>query len=322
MKKIKKYIDYTTENPMMLPINEGRGIPNILKKILNDIFEDVLYKIENPTKPILLDFGFGKFNIKNLHINITNRVISEIYATSSFGIYDGTYLKSPIIDIHLDYNNFDKLDLKRVILHELLHIYEIFNRIKGETKKDLQWGLNKVLLDIRKNYSDDKFISDFIYLIYLSLDQEINSRVAETYILLMEINSDDKILLIDELKKTPSWKYKKYLEEFDYKKYKISTERLNEFFEELSDKILSKYNVDFNLYKNPTINNWIVLFRKKSKYFEKKLMKLIDEVINDVNMIDTSYVDIDDNEGLSEKYITKYDVNLEKKSLNFKKNRE
>jgi hypothetical protein len=62
-----------------------------------------------------------------------------------------------------------KVDLKRVITHELLHIYEIFNRIIKGSKKDLQWALSKNLMNIRDKYKS-KFIQDFIYLIYLSLD--------------------------------------------------------------------------------------------------------------------------------------------------------
>lgn len=312
---------YTSNNPMLIPINESRGIPNILKNIINDVFYKVINKIKNPNEIIILDFEYEKFNIKNLHINIIDRKISDIYATSKFGIFNGKELKNSIIDIYLDFNKYDNIDLKRIILHELLHIYEIFNRIKNKSKKDLQWNINKILLDIRSKYTDT-FLSDFIYMIYLSLDQEINSRVAETYIILMEINSDNRKELINELKNTSAWKYKNYLNDFNVNDYKIDEYLFLEFLNELSEKILSKYDVNFKIFKRNDINDWLKLFKKKSKYFENKLLKLVDEVINDVKLIKTSYVDIDKTKKLSEQFITKYDTFLENKSIEYKNKRK
>ncbi len=312
---IKNFKKYSTENPMMIPINEGRGIPNILKEIINDVYDKVLYQIENPSSLISLDYNYDKFNIKNLYISTNNEKRKEIYAVSKFSIFGGEYLKSPSIYIYLDVNNFNKLDLKRVILHELLHIYEIFNRIKNKTKKDIQWGLNNSLLKLRDKYTNSD-ISDFIYMIYLSLDHEINARVAETYIILMDQNTDNRANLLKELKNTSAWKYKEYLSD-----YNIDVD-ISEFLNDLSNEMLKKYDNNFKIFKKNDTKYWIKLFKKKSKQFESKLLKIIYEVINDVNMLNSSYVDIDDSKNLSEKFITVYDNKLEEFSKLYKKNRE
>jgi hypothetical protein len=316
-----KYLNYIdTKDPFMKPINEGRGVPNVLKEILDILFKKALESIKNPS-PISMDFSYQNFNVKNLYLSFKNVKRNEIYAYATFGIYSLGYLKSPSINIELDFSNFSELDLKRVILHELLHIYEVFNRIKGGTKRDIQWGLGKSLMNIRDKYRGDRFISDLIYLIYISLDHEINSRVCETYIILMELKSSDRKILIEELEKSSAWKYKNYLRDFKTDNYDIDVERLSDFLRDLSQNILKKYSINFNLYKNPSVGNWISLFRKKSRYFENKLMKLIDEVVNDIEMISTSYVDIGDG-NLSERYFTRFDPILWELSKNFKRNRD
>jgi hypothetical protein len=317
---MKRYFNYTTNNPMMIPIVESRGIPNILKNLLPDIFNKVINNI-NTKNIISFDFDYDNFKIQSLFVDIINKPINTIYATSQFGIFDGQYLKSPIIKIYLDIDNFDEINLKRVILHELLHIYEIFQRIKNKSKKSLQWDLNQILLKIRDKYSDDKFLNDFIYLIYLSLDQEINARIAETYSILMESNTDDYNTLISLIKNTESWKYKNYLNDFDANKYNIDQDKLKNFFDELI-KEFSKKSINFKLYNKNNLNYWTSLFKQKSKKYEQKLFKLIDEVINDVKMIQSAYVDIDDTKILSEKFITKFDSDLYKISLKFKDSRK
>lgn len=317
---MKKYFNYTTNNPMMIPIVESRGIPNILKNILPEVFNKVINNI-NTKNIISLDFDYDNFKIQSLFVDIINKPMNTIYATSQFGIFDGQYLKSPIIKIYLDIDNFDETNLKRVILHELLHIYEIFQRIKNKSKKSLQWDLNQILLKIRDKYSNDKFLNDFIYLIYLSLDQEINARIAETYTILMESNTDNYNTLISLIKNTESWKYKNYLNDFDANKYNIDQDKLNNFFDELI-KEFSKKSINFKLYNKNNLNYWTSLFKQKSKKYEQKLFKLIDEVINDVKMIQSAYVDIDDTKILSEKYITKFDSDLYNISLKFKNSRK
>lgn len=316
---------YTTEDPFMIsPKNqlfESRGIPNILKEMSEIISSDIIGN-ENKFQKIY-DFEKNNF-ISSISVEIKYHSDKEIYATSEFGIYTpvGKRLKGSKISIWMDIQNYDKIDLKRVITHELLHIYEVYNRIIGGSKKDLQWQLNNILIKIRGKYKDP-FIRDLCYLIYLSMDQEINARVSETYSILIENKTINKDILIDKLKLTSAWKYSEYLTTFDYKIKTIDYRELIKFFTELNTLVRSKFKeINFNIYKIPNsekeckevLKGWIVLFRKKGKYFQHKLMKIIDEVINDVKMIESSYIQYDESKRLSKKYIFKYDRFLERNS--------
>jgi hypothetical protein len=236
-------------------------------------------------------------------------------------------MKNAEINIYLDINNFNKKELKKCLLHELLHIFEFYNRYKKKSKKDIQWKINQHLIDLRKKYID-VFIQDFIYHIYLSFDHEINARVSETYIVLMEdslLSSD----LMRELEKTSAWKYKEYLKNFNYNNYKINYELLKDFFIELNTYI-KKYSIkNFNIHTIPNsekdcdflLKKYKKYFNKKSKYMENKLIKLLKEVENDLKLIDSYHVVIDETKNFSEKYVTIFDKNLKRKSKIFKFNR-
>jgi hypothetical protein len=185
------------------------------------------------------------------------------------------------------------------LLHELLHIYEIYFRIK-EDKKSLQWSIGKIIQDIRNKYVDDKFISDLWYAIYLSFNHEIGARVCETYTVLMDLMICDKKKLLDELSKTTAWKYKDYLKNWKVK-HDIDYNLLLAFLTELNTEISKKFELNNKVFRIPLnekdcdliIKEWLVIFKKKSKYFEDKLIKVIDDVIFDVTMINGSTIKIE-----------------------------
>lgn len=272
---------------------ESKGIPNILKGLCDSILEE----ISNGSVLISRDYDFDKFKT-NIYIEIKPHSKKTIYAVSEFGIFTpiGNRLKEVKITIFLDKDNYDIIELKSVITHELLHIYEVYNRIINKTKKDIQWQLNNTLLKIRNKYDDD-FINDFSYLIYLSMDQEINARVSETYTILIDQKNYDRDILINSLKLTNSWKYSEYLINFSLDKYNIDYDKLLNYLIDVNTLMNKKLNnLNFNIYKIPNnikdckviLKKWITLFKKKGMKFRSKLIKIIDEVINDVKMIDSA----------------------------------
>lgn len=319
------YSEYTTGDPFMeISYNnlfESKGIPNILKEISKEVLSDLLKSDKkNPFNKIYY-YEYDNFNT-NISVYFNQRNIKEIYATSKFGIFDGSKLKESEINIFLDIPNYSKNDLERVITHELLHIYEIFNRYKNKSKKDLQWKLNNVLMNIRNKYKD-KFITDFCYLIYLSTDQEINARVSETYSILIENKSKNKNFLLENLKNTSAWKYSVDMKEFNHKNYLIDYSELIMFLTELNRLMKEKFKyINFNIYKIPNsqkdcrdiIKAWESIFKKKSIKFQSKMIKIIDEVINDVIMIESAYIEYDINRNLSDRYVLKYNIFLERES--------
>ena len=317
------YNQYTTEDPFMSisidSLLESKGIPNILKEIGKSINNDISGNENNFSR--LYNFDYENLNTTIL-VKVINSVRNDIYSKSTFGYYFEKKLAGCEIIINFNINKYNNLELERVITHELLHIYEIFNRVKNNSKKDLQWFANKILYDIESKYKS-KFIQDISYLMYLSFDQEINARVSETYIILMDSKITDNKILLNQLKTLNLWKYSNDLINFDYKTYNIDYSELFNFLVEFNTSISNKYNkLNYNLYKIPNskkdcidiVKKWIQLFKKKGKYLQRKLIKIIDEVINDVNMTESAYIQFDDTKNLSNKYVLKYDIFLERES--------
>ncbi len=316
------YSTYNTKNPFMRPVIEGRGVPNVIKKYSEHVYSLIIDELkDNNISPIILDIVENNVSINRLSIYIEdNKESNKIYAYSQFGTYTPLKgMENPKIIIQFNFKEYSQSNLKRVILHELLHIYEIYNRMSRGVKKDLQWGANNILTTIRNNHNDH-FIQYLVYMIYLSFDHEINARTSEVYAILMELNTKDKNLLKNELSNTSAWMYKDSLNSFDYKKHKIDYNKLLEFFIEFNTMVLKKYKTNFNIYKVPVtdrdcliiLKNWSRLFRQKSLYFEKKLIKVIDEVIDDVKMNESAYVYIDDSKEFAQKYVTKFDKLLDR----------
>ena len=330
MKHLIDYSTYTTETPFTKPIiNEKYGIPNSLKELTEICYKKVEDYMKNNIYITNTDFITTDIELKNLIIKIHYQKRGDIYATSSFGNFSDKKLNNSEINLYLDNININYLEVRKCILHELIHIYEIYNRIKFNSKKDLQWKISQSLMKLRNNYND-KFIMDFIYHIYLSFDHEINARVGETYIVLMDIAKNNNLNLMNELEKTSAWKYKNNLKNYDYTKYTINWELFKDFLIKLN-KIINTYSLKkFNIHKIPSnnkdcekiLNNYTKLFINKSKYMENKLINLLKEVENDILLIDSYYVNIDNSKELSDKYITTYDIELKRKSKIYKIIRE
>lgn len=289
MKYINNYNKYHTGNPFEDNfLNEGKGIPHTLKWIVDEIF----YNIDDFKNQI---FNFDETDFKvSLTISYYNKKLSDIYGISTFGIYSPLNgLSNSTIKIFLNFNDYDEKDLKRVILHELLHIYEIYQRCESGIKKDLNWFVNNELLKIRNKYSHDKFLSDLIFIMYLSYNHEINARVSEVYSILIDLRTDDKNVLLNELYKTNAWKRLLDIKNFKISDYDINYDICFNFFKEFNTKIQPKLKQEFNIFKIPETNkdidiilkNYMIFFRKQSKKFENKLYKIIQEIIFDIKKI-------------------------------------
>lgn len=276
-------------------INERFGTPNILKNLFKDLWVGINNMINNNISEkffklneeyINIDKKIYKFE-KNLKISISYKNRSDIYSKSS---HNSIYLE-------FDKNSYNENELRKIIFHELLHIYEIFFRMK-ENKSSKNWSINIILNNIRDKYESDNFLSIFIYFIYLSFDHEINARICETYMVLMDLFSNDENYLLNELENTSAWKYKNMLNNFELKgvNYNNIFLFLKEFNSEINKKIPKIINKLFRIPKDikeseKILKEWKILFKNKSIYFEKKLIKVVDDVIFDINMINNSKID-------------------------------
>lgn len=298
MKQILDYSDYITTNHAELDrdmsgINEKYGIPQIVKNIFKELLKEVDSMISYNILNKKISFNeFYKSN-DNKKFNFNGDLDIKINKSNRNDIYG---ISSPMkIELYFNFDSYDKVELKRVLLHEILHVYEISNRMKNDSSS-LQWSISKTLMSIRDKYKSDKFISDLIYNIYISFDHEIGARVCETYIVLMEFMSTDKDLLNSELKNTKAWYYKKMLT--NLKTDSINYQNLLNFFIEFNGLISNKFELNNKVFRIPNdtkncksiLKEWLSIFNKKSKYFERKLLKVIDEVILDVNMLNNTSI--------------------------------
>lgn len=340
MKHLTTYENYNTRNPFEIPvINEKYGIPNDLKELFEICYKDISNNILNKiSTPIYISYD-GKIKVDNLtFFIIDDNTREKIYGNTNSGKFYNNILKFSIITLYFDFENYDMVDLKRIILHELLHLYEFYMRFENNVISKLQYDLGYEINILSDKFKNDKFISDFIYLIYISLDHEINARVSETYIVLMEDRILNSLDVMINLKKTKAWKHSLELLFFvnfiNDNNSKIDYDNLFDFFSILNP-IMNRYSKQkFNLYNIPKdkndcvklIKEWKVLFKKKALYFQDKLIKLIDEVVNDINMINSAYVvenekyELFVSEGF--RFNTHFNTYLERKSKIFKILRE
>ncbi len=285
-----------------IPVFEKRGIPNIIKHLYKLITNDIISHIEDGDE-------LNNYNLlgNNISIGLKDVNISDIRGRSQLNK----------IELSFNFKDIDKLKLSRVVLHELIHVYEINKRTKNNSKFKLQWDINEILRREESKWLDDSLISDLCYLIYQSFDHEINARVADVYSFLIGLNTTNKNTLLLSLENTKSWHYKNLLENWNPDWNKVNWVNLIEFLTDFNLEILIKYKdqLNFNIYKIPTsekeckniLKSWIYIFRKKSKYFEEKLLKIVDEVIDDTTLSKTSIIERDNNS-----WIIKYDKLVER----------
>jgi hypothetical protein len=274
-------------NKEMLKMLEGRGITDIVKDYTDAIyslFEEGKYKNQ-------LDLDYTEFPLMDLRIEF---ILSDSYHC----YYDPGF--SNVKD-----NNIDKIKILGLIAHELNHVKEYFEIHKKiiETKIDISptWvNIQSVFKEM--NIIDKNEYYHFLYLIYLSLDNEMNARVSQVYHYLYYFKIKDEDVLFDKLKLHKNWEYFENLKDFNYVKFidnnihKIGENGLikitNELIDKFKDKELNKRTKLLNFIDkhvndlndlNKFYEDWSIYFRKKSEKHLEKFKWMIKEVIEDLN---------------------------------------
>lgn len=295
MKKINKYKLF----------NEGRGISDIIKIYTEDIFKKIITHYNEDD--IILDLDFDKsFILKNVFIDYK-------LSDRNYGLFDPTHtsfvddiLYNVIITIELSI--FSSVKLKEIITHELTHILEYYKIKLKEIKLNLDITVGEPnykkeprYVAVRKSISAINFDNEwnsFKTLIYLSLDTEYNSRIAQLYQFLIDLKSKDIDYLLNQLLKSETYKCYTYLNEFNPELFLIKLRmqigetalisEINRLNEELIKnnvnelngyKFIKKVSIDnIEIY----LNNWKKLFKNKNEKYLEKIHIIINEVISDV----------------------------------------
>lgn len=282
-------------------IKEGRGISDNIKeysKFIYSLFEEGTYKNQ-------MDLDYESFPLMDLRVEF---VLSDKY----YGNFDPTQsnvVNNKIYNIYIileiDKTNINKSIILGLITHELTHVKEYFEIHKKIQKTGI--SIKPTYIDIRIVYKSvdvdpNSEYYKFIYLIYLSLDTEMNSRISQVYHYLYDFGINDKDILLDKLKLHKNWGYLEMLEKFDYDNFiDVNIKEMgesgllkitNELIDKFKDKILNKRTKSLNFIDNPTRNlndlydfykNWNIYFNKKSKKHRDKFLYLISEIIEDLN---------------------------------------
>lgn len=262
-------------------MNESLGVPDDISnfisqkidpkidEILKIQIDQILYfKIDsdNIKADIKIFFHFKKNNIDRYSGNINYKESVE----SKF--------KNVKIIINILSENPDKYRILESIQHEMTHLYDLYH-IK-DFLHETKWRKTTNLIDSNRQ---DR-ISLFAYfrnLYYLSLPHEINARVSAVQQRLYKLNIVDTKILIEEIKKTNSWKNLINFKDFDPKKYtndlinllglKFVIYLINEFNSFMGIKTKIKgYEDIFKYFKK---FKWFL--NDISKKYESKLFKII-----------------------------------------------
>jgi hypothetical protein len=271
--KIHKYNFYN--------LLESKGVPNKMKEHSNKLIGEMF-------KGKFSDFIFKTGLVKMEEIFVKIKHDSENY-NSRFYSKDGS-----LSDIELIFDIPYKPDpyyLHEIILHELTHLWEFYNIKILNEKLPMYSNIGKSL---RLTLSQDNYnvLSEFRYLIYLTLDNELNARVSQVYQFLKQSKIKDKQILETRIKNSSSWKKMEIIDNFNPNKYydalidsiggDLSLILINDLNKELINNEFNKSFIkelksldELKSY----LKSWSKLFKYKMKKHRIKLLKVIYEII-------------------------------------------
>lgn len=274
MKKYNNFVKHVHES--YLSVEYTKSIPTIIKDIINQIKE----KININTKNIFFDFTKNENFPISFHLNINFTKSDQSVYDSDINIIDVVQNQFENFNINMNIKD-SSLDINKLLSslhHELRHVYDIL-----VLSDDLD---TKSFFDIEKNnkfkikYPQFKY---FFNLIYLSLEHELVARNSMLYHKLIYLNINDKEKLLDEIKKTFSYKYLLELKKFDATQF-INTFNINDLFIMTND-YLYEQNLKINSVEELVsyYQKWSDFFKIKSDEYMSYFDDVIDEVIKDIN---------------------------------------
>ena len=270
-----------------------------------------------------IELGISSIPDDMFSFDIWDAGFNDSDATIKKGVYLNTRLRFELFlpDSILELEYTDEVDdyleekgiagkIVEFLSHEIDHMHEYYRRKINQVDvwKDRLINTNKFIVEnqLLSNVSDDWI--EFLRLVYLSVDFEINARITQLYYALQESNPQTRYDFIDDVKNHDIWHEMMSLKNFDankfYKnfKYKSSDEDLKKAFKSLDlytddqmegvdmkDLLLKELiklwdkNIDETnkLYDSGEmakispyyINNPLVFFRKFENRFHKKAQK-------------------------------------------------
>ena len=284
--RIKSFVEYILESKGISDI--CLEYKNIIWKLFYDKMKEVLSN-GNYSGQIIFSFKDEQFKIVNLMININlydhfENICNAKFNGTKTSIRNNIFY-NPIIEFDIYFKKFNKQFfryIESIILHELLHCYQMYKLENKKMPNSWQYGsiLSKLRYSIREKDSD---IDKIIDLIYYSLDHEINAQLHQYYDYILKNEEYDKIFHIEnELRnyKIPN----KVSDDFIFlmkiiiKNYNNSLESKSSYTG-IQNKSLWKYDLNKNNIES-FLRSLKKYFTNSANYLSKKIRQINRKVEN------------------------------------------
>lgn len=276
-------------------INEGKGISDIIKEDVDEIYQLFL---DSSYSTHTHRFGNDKLGFKNLTIKFNH--INNYYSNIQID-----KLNNITVNIGITTNGKEKR-IKENIAHELTHVIEII----GLGDKDYP-KYNKIKTSLRefKDQPISKAMDFITDVFYKTLDNEINSNVAQTYIY---VKSDGRCSEIEALRRLNDWETYKFYSNIKNIKLDILEDKLSKDEVDLFNSLLIKNGV--RTISSDNISNWLgywfKIFNRKADIFLNNSERILKEIEEDWKKFE-SYVTSIPNDSLEvvdyTPYLKKFD---------------
>lgn len=281
-------------------INEGMGIPEINKMIIDDLknrYDDLSnYHINGGVYSIKLTSNNLTDNtrINSYFDDITINILISPTITESGGEYkfnsaninkDTNKLINPIIDINVSIDNYSIL-ITKFLTHELLHVYEDYNRYlknKNIEFKNLNKGRvsyeNESLSSIMNIIKANSDLNRIYTIIYSTRDVEARAYISQLYGELNGVNNIREYIVNGEYKNLMTYAF--------YNRVNI---RISDLINKLNSndiEIIRRFMelLGFNFANNKDLdvfkNRFIAYIKKSSQNILYKMDKIVHEYLND-----------------------------------------
>lgn len=272
--------------------NESKGISDscekVLYKIWKQIEDDILLKKENT---ISINIDEDDFKVKDLKLkySITNSDDKNCYGITDVknSKIEENYLVDSKIELDINDDEFDDefiYYIKSVLLHELLHLFQHYNVLKGSKFRPESFSIGSILQQLRKSVNT-KYAEYFLDILYYSLPHELSAQLHQYY--LYKINDREYKKIEQILNLLKNFKIKNLSNSEDREISFIKKHILNsiEFYTDnenyLSDINRSLWNINNN---DLFLIEFIKLINKRIKWVNKKIV-LIDNKLSSKNEI-------------------------------------
>lgn len=186
MKYIVKYNNF----------NESKGISDSCEKALYkiwDLIEDDILKFKSTS--ILYDISETDFNVNKLKIDVLINKSSERRCDGECNLKRSKIINNQLINTSISLDiKIDDIDdkfiyyIKSVLLHELLHIFQHYNILKGGKFRPESFSIGSIIPQLRRSVNT-KYGEYLLDILYYSLTHELSAQLHQYY--LYKVNNED-----------------------------------------------------------------------------------------------------------------------------------